>query len=43
VWLFGLFAVLSLLIVGIGSFLPEGDAPLVAGLAAAGGGGGDDD
>jgi MFS family permease len=41
VWLFGLFAVLSLLIVGIGSFLPKGDAPLVAGLAAAGGGGGD--
>jgi len=44
VWLFGLYAVLSLLVVGIGSFLPKGDRPLVAALApklAPGGGGGD--
>lgn len=41
VWLFGLFAVLSTLVVGIASFLPRGDKPLVAevapGLAAGGG------
>ncbi len=45
VWLFGLYAVLSLLVVGIGSFLPKADRPLVAELApklAPGGGGGAD-
>lgn len=38
VWLFALFAVLSLLVVGIGSFLPRGDRPLVAAQPSPAGG-----
>jgi MFS family permease len=33
VWLFGIFAMLSLLVVAIGSFLPRGGRPLVTALA----------
>jgi MFS family permease len=43
VWLFGLFSLLSLLIVGIGTFLPKGDRPLVSAPSPALAGGGGDD